>query len=108
MSSQFGLLNLNPIGIFTMAKSTSAVAARSENVATRKKECPITKAAFFEAAKAITANLGGSPIAVMPKEFSTGSFGWNASGKIPVEVGGTVVQVQLSVNLIVVGSKEVG
>ncbi len=50
--------------------------------------------------------LNGIPLLAGVKEFSTGSLGWHHNGKITVEVGGTVVTVQVGLNLTVVGSKE--
>lgn len=44
--------------------------------------------------------------AVGVKDFSTGSVGWNASVKLPVEVAGHRERVQVGINLTVVGSKE--
>ena len=40
------------------------------------------------------------------KEFSTGSFGWNLNTKVIVDVGGQPVNVQVGMNLTVVGSKD--
>jgi len=40
-----------------------------------------------------------------PREFSSGSFGWFASEKVSIPVGGTRVRCQMSVNLTVIGSK---
>ncbi len=41
-----------------------------------------------------------------PKQFSTGSLGWYASGKIIVEVDGQQCQTQVGLSLVLVGSKE--
>lgn len=40
-----------------------------------------------------------------PKEFSTGSVGYNANGKVTLLVGGKPVVFQASLNLIAVDSK---
>jgi hypothetical protein len=72
----------------------------------KKSKCEITREEFLDAAKAQTLQLGdlGSAVAVV-KEFSTGSFGWNANDKVTVNLGGKAVKVQVGVNLTVVGSK---
>ncbi len=44
-------------------------------------------------------------VVAAPREFSTGSLGWGASGKIEVMLDGKPVMVQLSVNMTVIGSK---
>jgi hypothetical protein len=41
-----------------------------------------------------------------PREFSTGSLGWNINGKLVVQIGETPVTVQVGLNLTLVGSKE--
>ncbi|CAF1131756.1 unnamed protein product [Didymodactylos carnosus] len=44
----------------------------------------------------------------IPKEFSTGSFGWATNGKkFSTSIGGTEVKVQINCNLIVDDSKPV-
>lgn len=41
-----------------------------------------------------------------PKEFSTGSVGFNANGKVTLLCNGKPVQFQVSMNLTAVGSKD--
>jgi hypothetical protein len=41
-----------------------------------------------------------------PKEFSTGSLGWNISAKTVLEVNGEPQRVQIGLNLTTVGRKE--
>lgn len=75
-----------------------------------KKEtaCPITPSQFVEHAKPFTIEIFGNTLTVNPKEFSTGSFGWNAGGqKITVDIGGIKVKLQVGLNCVVVGSKKV-
>lgn len=52
----------------------------------------------------LPAEVNGSPMAVRPKRFSTGSLGWYHSGKI--EIDG--LRVQVTVSVIVIGSKPQG
>ena len=66
----------------------------------------ITRAHFREHAGPISVEIGGQSMIAEAKEFSTGSLGWFANGKIAVKVGDVAVQVQVGLNLTVVGSKE--
>jgi hypothetical protein len=50
--------------------------------------------------------INGKEYTAIPKEFSTGSLGWNVNDKINVDIGGTLVTVQIGMNLTIVGSKE--
>lgn len=65
----------------------------------------ISKGEFLEKAAPLSVNIGGTEIRAAVKQFATGSFGWFHSGKVEVTVGGKPVKVQVSLNLIVVGSK---
>ena len=71
-----------------------------------KTTCPITRKQFREAAKPVVVTINGAEQLADVKEFSTGSLGWYLNGKIPLEVGGIRVQVQIGLNLTIVGSKE--
>ena len=71
-----------------------------------KTNCPITRQEFRDGAKAVSVTIAGVPQLVSPKEFSTGSLGWYLNGKIPIEINGVSVQVQIGLNLTIVGSKE--
>ena len=66
----------------------------------------ITRDLFREKAEALVVRVGDTPILADAKEFSTGSFGWFAGGKGVIEVDGKPVQVQIGVNVTVIGSKE--
>ncbi len=71
-----------------------------------KMSCPITRAAFKAAAKPLRVDLAGMAIMALPKDFTTGSYGYYAGGKVKLDVGGVPVTFQASVNLTAVGSKE--
>ncbi len=71
-----------------------------------KTTCPISRADFLAKAEPVKIDLGGFPITADPREFSTGSFGWYYNGKAPITVDGKTLQVQVGLNLIVVGSKD--
>jgi hypothetical protein len=71
-----------------------------------KTKCNITRKQFSEGAKPISIKIGNQEIHLTPREFSTGSFGWRADGKFPVDVDGTPVMATLNLNLITLGSKD--
>jgi len=75
-------------------------------VMAKKTNCPITRQAFRAGAKPVTVTIGGNSFTAAVKEFSTGSLGWYLNGKAEIEVGGVPVQVQIGLNLTIVGSKE--
>jgi len=75
-------------------------------VMAKKTTCSITRVDFWSKAKPITISIGNSQLDADPKEFSSGSLGWYAGGKMIVEVEGVRVSVQVGLNLTIVGSKE--
>jgi hypothetical protein len=72
----------------------------------KKTSCPITRAEFRTKAKPVTVTINQVPLQAEVKEFSTGSLGWYLNGKTTIDVGGTLVSVQIGLNLTVVGSKD--
>jgi len=67
----------------------------------------MTRSEFMKAATTHMLEFAGQKIKLPPKEFSTGSVGFGASQKIKVSVGDCEdLQLQCSINFIVVGSKE--
>jgi hypothetical protein len=72
----------------------------------KKTTCPITRADFRNKAKAVTIVINDQRFDADPKEFSTGSLGWNLNAKVTIDVDGVRVPVQIGLNLTVVGSKE--
>ncbi|MCC6750115.1 MAG: hypothetical protein IT371_20785 [Deltaproteobacteria bacterium] len=71
-----------------------------------KSTCPISQSQFMEKAQSVTVNVAGTEVTAERKTFSTGSFGWYYNGKVTVTVDGKPLQVQVGMNLTVVGSKE--
>jgi hypothetical protein len=71
-----------------------------------KTVCPISREEFLAKAEAIKIELNGFPLTAEPREFSTGSFGWYVNAKAPITVDGKTIQVQVGMNLTVVGSKD--
>jgi hypothetical protein len=72
----------------------------------KKTSCPISRAEFTQHAKPVTVQIGEKSYTAVPKEFSTGSLGWNINDKITLDIGGKLVTVQIGMNLTVVGSKD--
>lgn len=80
--------------------------------APKKTKCPVGRAQFLAKAPVIRVSITvgdtvlGSFIAP-PREFSTGSFGWNLNNKLEaLMVDGLACTAQLGMNLTVVGSKD--
>ena len=71
-----------------------------------KTVCPISREDFLAKAEPIKIELNGFPLTAEPREFSTGSFGWYVNAKAPITVDGKTIQVQVGMNLTVVGSKD--
>jgi len=72
----------------------------------KKTNCPISRQDFRANAKPVTITINSVPLQAEVKEFSTGSLGWYLNGKTSIDVGGTLVSVQIGMNLTIVGSKE--
>jgi hypothetical protein len=72
----------------------------------KKTSCPISRAEFHANAKPQTVTIGDRQYQAVPKEFSTGSLGWNINDKLTIDIGGKQVTVQVGMNLTVVGSKD--
>lgn len=72
----------------------------------KKTSCPISRSDFLANAKPVLVNINGKEYQAVPKEFSTGSLGWNINDKVNIDIGGKLVTVQVGMNLTVVGSKE--
>lgn len=85
-----------------MAKKTPATAGKEK----AKTVCPVSRAEFLKNAKPVELTINGQTLYADPKEFSTGSFGWHANGKITFKVGDTPVTAQMGLLFTAVGSKE--
>ncbi len=66
----------------------------------------MTSTSFISTAQPVPVSINGSTLLASPKEFSTGSVGFYLNGKVPVQVGGQTFLMQVSGNLVAVGSKE--
>lgn len=71
-----------------------------------KTTCPVSRQQFKDQAKPVKVVIEGNEFTAEPREFSTGSLGWNINSKITIKVGDTPVTVQVGMNLTVVGSKD--
>ena len=73
----------------------------------QKTICNIGRQEFNDNAKPIEVVIDGQKLVALPKNFSTGSFGYYLSQKTPVQVNGKAAVATLQVQLVLVGSKEV-
>lgn len=71
-----------------------------------KGNLPFTRSEFLDQAKPVEVTIAGMPLLAEVKEFSTGSVGWYYSGKTAIRVGDRPVNVQISVTITVIGSKD--
>src|SRR5207244_3513266 len=51
-----------------------------------KTTCPISREDFLAKAQPVKIELNGFPLIAEPREFSTGSFGWNVNSKATIQV----------------------
>ena len=72
----------------------------------KKTICPLTRPEFLEKAKPINVTIDTMALQAPPREFSTGSLGWNLNSKTTMDIGGTPVTVQIGMNITLVGSKD--
>ncbi|MGE0367277.1 MAG: hypothetical protein AB7Q00_16255 [Phycisphaerales bacterium] len=71
-----------------------------------KTMCPVSRDEFRTHAKPLKFAVGETVVEIDPKEFSTGSLGWNANMKISVMINGKRVACQVGANITIVGSKD--
>jgi hypothetical protein len=89
-----------------LAHANYLVLRGREKAVAKKTSCPISRAEFKAHAKKMSITIGGKSYDASPREFSTGSLGWNVNDKLTIEIDGKDVTVQIGMNLTVVGSKE--
>lgn len=78
---------------------TAAGATGKRAVGFRKAQASImTRTYFIENAKPLESNLGPIEFTAQPREFKTGSCGWFFNCKRELDVGGTSVHCQVTVN----------
>lgn len=72
----------------------------------KKTICPLTRPEFLEKAQPLNIIIDNMPMTAPPREFSTGSLGWNLNSKTSMDIGGVKVMVQIGMNITLVGSKD--
>ena len=87
---------------------SSTTTTATSTPATRKTTCPITREQFNAHAAASTpaVQIAGQALMVAAKQFSTGSMGYFANGKVQVVINGIPVMCQVGLNITVIGSKD--
>lgn len=67
--------------------------------------CPISRRAFLDKAPPLKIDLGGNLFMATPRQFTTGSLGWNSNTKVQVIIDGVPMLCQVGLNVTVLGSK---
>jgi hypothetical protein len=70
--------------------------------------CPVSRAQFQTTATALDVKVGDQALAALPREFSTGSFGYQGNGKVILMIDGKPALCQVGINVTVIGSKLAG
>ncbi len=65
----------------------------------------MTKDQFGQSAKPLRVLIDETAVLANPKRFSTGSVGWNANAKTQIIVNGEALEIQVGINLTVIGTK---
>lgn len=65
-----------------------------------------SKQTFREHSEPVKVTIADNVFRALPKQFSTGSFGWYHSGKMLVDFSGELLTCQVSMSVVVVGSKD--
>ena len=63
----------------------------------------MSKSEFIKSAPSLSITVGNQPVNATPKQFSTGSVGYNFNGKVTLPDG---TRLQVTGNAIAIGSKE--
>ena len=74
--------------------------------AATKTQCPVTLAQFMADAGSVDVVIAGQTVTLQAKAFSTGSFGYQHTGKLELEIAGTDVRFQVNLMLVAANSKE--
>jgi len=65
----------------------------------------MTKEQFGQSANPLRVLIDETAVFANPKRFSTGSVGWNANAKTQIVVNGEALEIQVGINLTVIGTK---
>lgn len=74
--------------------------------AATKTTCPVTLAQFMADAGTVDVVIAGQTVTLQAKAFSTGSFGYQHTGKLELEIAGEDVRFQVNLMLVAANSKE--
>jgi len=81
------------------------MAKSSNSVPTSSKAPQIDNDTFMETAQPLTVKIGEALTVASPKSFSSGSVGYYCGEKVTIVVDGKPLKCQVSMSVIVVGSK---
>lgn len=92
------------------SRTQTQLTAASKNATKRefgaqKTPFPLSREDFL-ASEPITTTIGGEEVTLTPREFASGSLGYNVSVKVTLEVAGERVKFQVGGNFVAVNSKE--
>lgn len=71
----------------------------------RLRGCPVSLSRFMDTAEPLKIVINGQEMLAEVREFSTGGFGWRLNAKTVVQIDGKACQVQIGMNMSLVGSK---
>jgi len=74
--------------------------------AATKTTCPVTLAQFMADSGTVEITIAGQTLTMQAKAFSTGSFGYQHTGKLELEIAGSDVRFQVNLMLVAANSKE--
>jgi hypothetical protein len=86
-----------------MAKKEKEKEERTKGKEKKKEKPSVTQKMLDDAPQSITVVIDGQSVVGDKKDYSSGSVGWNVTGKVVV----SGVKCQVSANIIIVGSKNV-
>lgn len=77
------------------------------NVTATKTKCSTSRDSFNSNALPMAVEIAGQPMLAEPRQFATGSMGWNATDKVTIKLAnGDLVRCQVGLTITVIGSKE--
>ncbi len=67
--------------------------------------CPVTMDEFMKTKKMIKVETEDQMFLCVPRDFASGSFGYNVNGKLTIMIGDIPVPFQFTGNITAIGSK---
>jgi hypothetical protein len=102
---ELGTLKFGEFKLWARKAEKSKAEAAAANA--RRTTCPLTAqqlADFADSQREISFPINGATIKGKARQFSSGSYGWNVTGKTRVTIDGLECPVQVTGNLVLIGS----